>query len=671
MNDFESYRNAAEGFRANKDYTNAIENFKLALSLKNDDNFVLEGLGYCYFNNREYSKCIEFYEKTNYDFFDSATKHQIFYNLGLCYAYLPKDPNEEMAIYCIKKIKEIDNSMEKTKDILHIISTLAHSMMVLKEFEKAGTYFKILCNNEPDDREKLINYGKSLIGCEKYDEAYETFLKVYKRNPKAKDILEILILFFYQYKKDYQESIKYIEEYNLHHPDGNFSKSYIKANCLCKLGKIEEGVAICVENVKNRPSMTTHSNVINLLFSVNDYEKCLYYIKEAKRTYYREIKFNQMEVDLIFHQNKYKECLNYMYEFESNYKNCVFFKGLICRYLYNKFYEAELYDYALTVINFVASLFPNDYRVFFNKGNLLNAMGEYKKAIESFNKSLELQKTPKATYNISVSLQKLNRYELALEFLEKNIQEYPNNILSYFGKIVIYSTEGKFDKANEVIEEIEGVIPNAETEDLSRYEMKKKIKQIKISLEKMKKDREEKLIKEREMEIEKEKEKEREREREIEEQEKQKKMEMEMEKLEQIENQNKIRNLEIENIIKELYLNLEEMRSENKKNVENLELKLEQNNSIFNEKYKSLQDYYESKLEEQNKNISIEIEKQVNIQLKEKISLIYGYIQVNFSNKELAMQLIHNIKQLQMEISVNESIIEKLSLINEENNNII
>lgn len=66
---------------------------------------------------------------------------------------------------------------------------------------------------------------------------------------------------------------------------------------------------------------------------------------------------------------------------------------------------------------------PTDFEAYNNKGTALNKLKRYQEAIEFYNKSIELNPTYSAVYNgKGIALSNLERYQEAIEYYSKAIE---------------------------------------------------------------------------------------------------------------------------------------------------------------------------------------------------------------------------------------------------------
>ncbi len=85
----------------------------------------------------------------------------------------------------------------------------------------------------------------------------------------------------------------------------------------------------------------------------------------------------------------------------------------------------------------------------FNEGNFLLRSGNYKGAIEKYDKALSLQKDPKFYYNKGIALKALRQYDDAIKTFEEAINLKNDFAPAYNAIAGIYLSQGNYDKAIE------------------------------------------------------------------------------------------------------------------------------------------------------------------------------------------------------------------------------
>jgi tetratricopeptide (TPR) repeat protein len=102
----------------------------------------------------------------------------------------------------------------------------------------------------------------------------------------------------------------------------------------------------------------------------------------------------------------------------------------------------------LTVAERVETSNPD---LFLTKGSALNLLGDVERAIEAFEKALDmdLDEEDETLYNIGVSFGQAGEHQLAIEYLERAIQHNPKNEMVLYELGYFCDREGLFDKSIE------------------------------------------------------------------------------------------------------------------------------------------------------------------------------------------------------------------------------
>lgn len=208
MSDYENLRNQGIGYKANKEWTKAIECLLKAYNLKNMNEDLLEDLGYSYFKIQDYSNAIFYYEKINADAIeDIAKKTGIYYLLAACHAL--KQNEEEVKQYIAKLTKYPNKDNEKNMVFTLLISTFVK----VKNYDKACKYYDVLLCNKKDDVNKLMEYGKCLLEAGRTNESLKVHLDVYNKNPTNIKNINSIINIYYNNFRLYKESCDFISKF--------------------------------------------------------------------------------------------------------------------------------------------------------------------------------------------------------------------------------------------------------------------------------------------------------------------------------------------------------------------------------------------------------------------------------------------------------------------------
>ena len=110
----------------------------------------------------------------------------------------------------------------------------------------------------------------------------------------------------------------------------------------------------------------------------------------------------------------------------------------------NSYLERKKYKKALESFNKVIELDSNNKEAYYNKGYLYIALKKYEKALESFNKVIELDPNNKESYNAKGCVKiYLKKYKEALENFNKVIELDPRYVDSYYNRGRLYFTNFK------------------------------------------------------------------------------------------------------------------------------------------------------------------------------------------------------------------------------------
>lgn len=123
-------------------------------------------------------------------------------------------------------------------------------------------------------------------------------------------------------------------------------------------------------------------------------------------------------------------------------------------------YHQKEFSKAIQAYQKVIQLDPAHVEAYNNLGIIYQALGEMERAFEAFQKSIEINpKYEKGYNNLGILLFLKGRYEQAQEVFEKGLAINPNNVDSYLHLGILFKKKGEWEKAIESYQKALGIQP--------------------------------------------------------------------------------------------------------------------------------------------------------------------------------------------------------------------
>lgn len=126
----------------------------------------------------------------------------------------------------------------------------------------------------------------------------------------------------------------------------------------------------------------------------------------------------------------------------------VFLITLFSFYSFLSFSRCKVWKDSITLWNDVLAKFPDCAIAYNNRGNAYNFNGQYEKALNDFNRAIEINPALELAYfNRGKIYEKLKDYGRAIEDFTNALNIQPSFVMGYVDRGVIYSRIGEYDKA--------------------------------------------------------------------------------------------------------------------------------------------------------------------------------------------------------------------------------
>jgi tetratricopeptide (TPR) repeat protein len=338
--DYQELVDRADQFFAKELYTEAIEYYRLAIKIKEDDynSWKQIGRSLLYENDEEALKSFDKSIELKSDF------HEAWYGRG--HALCGMGRYEEA-------LKSFDKSIELKPDFHKAWNCRGYALLNLKRYEKALESFDKLIELKPDFHEAWYGRGHALNGMGRYEEALESSDKSIELKP---DFHEAWYGRGYALNgmEMYQEALAIFDQ--LIELDPNFRDYWDgRGHALNGTGRYEEALEIFDQLIELDPNhYSTWNGRGNALNGMGRY-------KEALESHNKSIELQS----------------DYHYVTWDGHGNALNGMGR--------------YKEALESHNKSIELQSDYYYAWNNRGNALNSMGRYEEALESLNKAIELK----------------------------------------------------------------------------------------------------------------------------------------------------------------------------------------------------------------------------------------------------------------------------------------
>jgi|GEM_PF-2360528 len=164
----------------------------------------------------------------------------------------------------------------------------------------------------------------------------------------------------------------------------------------------------------------------------------------------------------------HKEALAALRKGEYQYSALMFEKYLKIKDDNPKIYEylAPIYiklnreEDALQALQAEIKIRPNSFNAYFEMGKLYREMGEYKTAIDCFNKSLDIFKTAEAYFQLGLTYERINELDKAKNIYNDIVILDPNHAEANFSLGLLYLRKNDYKNAYDKISRAVEINPN-------------------------------------------------------------------------------------------------------------------------------------------------------------------------------------------------------------------
>jgi tetratricopeptide (TPR) repeat protein len=324
--------------------------------------------------------------------------------------------------------KEINSQIKKLKE--------NHRVSDMHTLENSETLEKILTKASTNQHEKIRKaYQQALALTEggQYDDAYKILQNILNEYPSfyiAWLDLGNALLFMGKNEEAYNAYLEFEKNTN---DTAELSKSWhSRANVLLRQGKKEKALNLYEETLK---VCTDEFNplimISQALIDNKDYDEAITYIEKALSldlSYPQRIIAYKVKLRTLEKQGKTEEAENIKLEIEKVEECLQFFsKGL-------EYGKLGHYEKALQKFNRVIEIEPKNSGAYYNKGYALELMRKFPDALDCYSKSISLNpeaenaKTAysRCAYNVGVQLRSDGESEKAIEYFDRALEYNPS-----------------------------------------------------------------------------------------------------------------------------------------------------------------------------------------------------------------------------------------------------
>ncbi len=524
--DVSEFLNAALDALSNKDYSSALEEYKKALELNENNIEALKGAGLCTFNLKNNEMAIEYFQKAIEITPDDATS---LYYLGSLSVLTERT---EDAIAYAKKVIELRPDYFDAYKILFTLylKNQRHTEMIelQKEFEQNNV------QSINDDTVHLV-IGTMYMSKKQYKEAIEFLKAAHKISPKKEQILNNLGM-CYMALKDYDAAInafnKAIElNPNYHLTYANLATTYqVKGELLLALETYNKALELAPDNLLHLMNVANLSNLLRKYdITIASYEQILKLNPELKEiqssligAYVKNkehkkainlidvaLKKTPRNVPLLFRKAKIYTDLNDFVAAKKIYEQILAFKKNSPT-IYQAFAilhtKMNDYDNALKYLNKCLTLDNNnaqahkDMGIIYTLRNQIEyakdefelaeklgytdneilkecadfhySISEFDKAEELYKKSLKLENNPYTSLSFGINYIAQNRLDEAFAILEPLLGVLPEDAELLYNLARIFYAKGEFDQASRLAKKAYFKVPTVEIANLLALSLK-------------------------------------------------------------------------------------------------------------------------------------------------------------------------------------------------------
>ncbi len=352
----------------------------------------------------------------------------------------------------------------------------------MEKLTDAEGYYQKAIEISPDNPWTYAKLGDNFLAQKRSKEALGKYLKAVEID-SSYDYALSHIGYFYEQKGDYEEAIEYyhkaVKSNNKYDwAMGRLAESYIKLGdrkdarkwflkainlkpkeswYLCGVGYIDEqnkdyGSAISfykkaleIESSMNDKWILSHTGVC--YFRLNNKKLAIEYLK---KTIYSDANY----------EYAFKKLLEILIEDKAFDDGIALFNNFIADNLSSPFIYAYLgylyrlsnnYDKAIEIYDTGIEKYPENYLLYFRKGEVCQDKSEIESATQAFKRAIELKPDfTDAYYRLSLTYSLSNKIDDAERTLKKALELAPDELWLLYYMVSFYETTRKVDKADEM-----------------------------------------------------------------------------------------------------------------------------------------------------------------------------------------------------------------------------
>ncbi len=390
--------------------------------LKPDDSDVILTLAKLNFSS-DTKKSAEYYKKY---LKNNPGDTEALFQLGIAEYKLG---NKDEAIKIFKKIVEVQPNNYTAKLLLsNLLISSTDFVNITEENKEIKKFYKDIIYNDEGDYESIANFVYLLLSEESYQQA-EEYIKKLISAPKEKFLPEynLLISLFFEYKKDFEKSSKYMEKYIRTNKTQNEELPYLKLGYYyysLKNYKKAEKILKFVEKKFN--SYKARIMLSYLYIDTKNYKKAakiLHTFENEKSDYFNKLNFYLgICYDQMKNFNIAEKYLSKAIEENPQDHEAMNYLG----YLYA---ERNInLDKAEELITKALQFEPTNYAYIDSLGWIYYKKNRYKEAEELLLKAAEAHEDSIIYEHIGDVKVKLEKYDEAIEYYNKSLKLNPRNI---------------------------------------------------------------------------------------------------------------------------------------------------------------------------------------------------------------------------------------------------
>jgi tetratricopeptide (TPR) repeat protein len=381
--DYSGYKKRGDHYYFAKKYEEALADYETALKLKPDDLEVYNYIGIIYLETNDYKRAIKYFLQASKK---SETYYQPLYNLGITYSQIARQKesrkNNNTAIRYFKK------ALKKNPAYVDAYNQIGMIYESYEEYEKAKDYYQKALNINSDYIEVKLNLGNICYKQNDLEQAQNYYEEILSVNPNFAEAISNIGLVFWK-KNDLKNAELQIKR--ACELDPYFEVAFVNlTNLYIEQEKYDEAFAAL------NKGLSVSDEIIHQYFSIATHYKEKKDYDKAEECLNRILQISPRELDaasnlgiLLYYRQKNTEALKVFEGIKKDHPD-----------YYNAYINAGLVYERLDDINAAIDNFNQAYRIEepnvlapYNLGEIYRTTGNYKKALEMFEKVEEINKT--------------------------------------------------------------------------------------------------------------------------------------------------------------------------------------------------------------------------------------------------------------------------------------